>query len=45
MPLRAIRGPIALALQAGDRVDEWLVVQPQLPLIVAGTILGLLLIH
>ena len=42
---RALRGPVSFALFAASRVDEWLIVQPQLPLLVGGTVLALLLIH
>jgi len=42
---RAIRRPARFALTAAPMVDAWLVVQPQLPLIAAGAILAVLLIH
>jgi hypothetical protein len=42
---RALRGPVSFALFVASRVDEWLIVQPQLPLLVGGTVLALILIH
>ena len=42
---RALRRPVSFALFAASRVDEWLIVQPQLPLLVGGTVLALILIH
>jgi hypothetical protein len=46
LPLwRALRGPVGFGLFAASRVDEWLIVQPQLPLLVGGAVLALILIH
>ena len=46
LPLwRALRGPVSFGLFAASRVDEWLIVQPQLPLLVGGAVLALILIH
>ncbi len=42
---RAARQPVQLLLLAGAAVDDWLLVQPQLPLLVGGSLLALLLIH
>jgi hypothetical protein len=46
LPLwRSLRGPVGFGLFAASRVDEWLIVQPQLPLLVGGAVLALILIH
>src|SRR5207302_8376115 len=44
-PFRAVRRPVRFLLAAGPAVDGWLVLQPQLPLITAGAVLAVLLVH
>ncbi|MBV9100559.1 MAG: hypothetical protein JOZ46_03780 [Candidatus Dormibacteraeota bacterium] len=42
---RSLHGPVGLVLAAAGAVDAWLQVQPQLPLVVGGAVLALLLVH
>jgi len=42
---RAVRRPLRFVVTAAPAVDGWLVLQPQLPLIAAGAVLAVLLIH
>src|SRR5207302_1190623 len=44
-PFRAVRRPVRFLLASGPAVDGWLVLQPQLPLITAGAVLAVLLVH
>jgi hypothetical protein len=43
--VRAARRPLRVVMAAVPAVDAWLAVQPQLPLIAAGAVLAVLLIH
>jgi len=44
-PRRAVRRPLRRALAATAAVDRWLVVQPQLPLLLAAALLAILFLH
>jgi hypothetical protein len=43
--VRALRSPLRDAQKAVAAIDAWLTVQPQLPLVILGALLAILLIH